>query len=85
MEGKTMMQFEVGKSYEVNGPGYITVIKRSNCFITFTHDTPSGIRYTGKKKIHKYNLFGAGENILLNTARGNYCYFVFAAHEHITC
>lgn len=70
-----MKQFEEGKTYKVNGPGSITVTKKTAHFITYTGD------HTGRKKIYALNLFGLGENILIPSECKSYCYFCYAAHE----
>jgi len=75
-----MKQFEVGKSYKVQGYDNnetITVIKRTPCYITFTGD------YSGRQKICKYGdngLFGMGECILVDY-NGYVGKFVFASRE----
>lgn len=71
-----MKKFEVGKTYKVNGAGSIHVDKRTECYITFSGD------YTGRKKIYPADLFGLGENILLNIpGLKQHKYFCFAAKE----
>lgn len=71
-----MKSFEEGKTYYVNGPGQILVEKVTEHFITFSGD------FSGRKKIYKDNLFGLGENILIDhpTCR-QLKYFCFAGHE----
>ena len=74
-----MKQFEVGKAYKVNGPGTVTVIKRTANYITFDGD------YSGRRQIVAYGdkgFFGLGECIMVPypyTAGRKL--FVFAGHE----
>ena len=71
----TMKQFEIGKRYQVNGGGTITVLKRTAKYIVFTGD------YSGKRSISSDNLFNLGENILIPSDYSGMKYFCFAGHE----
>ena len=71
----TMKQFEIGKRYEVNGGGTITVLKRTAKYIVFDGD------YSGKRSISSDNLFNLGENILIPSDYPGMKYFCFAGHE----
>ena len=70
-----MKQFEIGKRYQVNGGGIITVVKRTAKYIVFTGD------YSGKRSINSDNLFNQGENILIPSNYPGMKYFCFAGHE----
>ena len=71
----TMKQFEIGKRYQVNGGGIITVVKRTGKYIVFTGD------YSGKRSISSDNLFNLGENIMIPSDYPGMKYFCFAGHE----
>lgn len=73
-----MKKFITGKSYKLNTRHnyYITVIKRTNNYLTFYY---SGNVY--KKKIYKSNLFALGENIQVPAGNGKLIYFCFANFE----
>ena len=70
-----MKTFEEGKTYKVNGPGCIRIEKRTDHYITFSGD------FSGRKKIHDNNLFGLGEDIVIDTPYKGCKYLCFAAHE----
>jgi hypothetical protein len=75
-----MKEFEVGKTYRVQGlkGETITITKRTKCFVTFTGS------YEGRKKTGRYfenGLFGLGENILIDLPGKPYGLFVHAAWE----
>ncbi len=72
-----MKRFEVGKTYKVNGmrSETITITSRSDKSIMFTGD------FTGMRRVSKDDLFGLGENILIETENPNIRYFCFAANE----
>ena len=55
-----MKRFEVGKTYKVNGFGFIKVTKRTKHYLTFSGD------YKGRKKIADENLFDLGEHVLVD-------------------
>ena len=76
-----MKQFETGKTYFINGGGTITVIKRTPAYITFTAAGTRRPVKTGRKGIMKDDLFGLGENILIDTDNTAVKYFCFAEHE----
>ena len=74
--------FETGKTYFVNGGGNITVIKRTNNYITVSgktkHDTIENKRFF----IYKSNMFNLGENIIIPfSGYKALVYFCFAGHE----
>lgn len=75
-----MKRFEAGKTYKVNGPGYIRVSRRTEHFIDFSRVIEGKESKRMRKRIYQDNLFGLGENILIPAA-ASAKYFVFAAHE----
>lgn len=72
-----MKKFETGKTYMVNGGGFITVTKRTEHFITFCGS------YAGRRKIIAADMFGLGENILIPTEYAGFKRFCFAGHEAV--
>ena len=72
-----MKRFEVGKTYQVNGGGTITITKRTRCFITFTGS------FSGRMMpyaMFENGLFGLGEHIWIrkNSYMKVHC---FAGHK----
>lgn len=74
---RKMKRFEVGKTYQVNGGGTITITKRTRCFITFTGS------FSGRMMPYAYadkGLFGLGEHIWIR--KNSYMKVpCFAGHE----
>lgn len=70
-----MKQFETGKVYKVNGPGYIRILRRTDHYITFTGD------YTGRRKIAAHDWFKLGEMISVPGPVKGFNYLVFAGHD----
>lgn len=62
-----MKQFEVGKTYITNCPGYIQITKRTEKYISFVY-VYRGIQVLkGRKLINQDDLCGLGEHIIINT------------------
>lgn len=69
-----MKQFEVGKTYSVQGGGLVTVTGRTEQFVTFCGD------FSGRKKVYPAGLVGLGEHLVITRPDG--CkVFCFADHE----
>lgn len=60
--------FSEGKNYMCHGGAWITVTKKTRCFITFTVADPGRQNIKpGKKMIFRDPLFGGDEYILVET------------------
>lgn len=69
-----MKRFEVGKTYSVQGGGFITVTRRTKAFVTFSGD------FSGRKKVYPACLVGLGEYLVITRPDG--CKVLcFADHE----
>lgn len=76
-----MQRFEEGKTYYVNGGGKITVMRRTEHFLSFAGTVRHGEKAKGRKKIYAENLFGLGECIMLQSEKYPAMqYFCFAGH-----
>ena len=77
-----MKKFETGKTYMVNGGGFITVTKRTECYLWYdVRDAEKGmIEESRKTKIIKDDLFGLGENIVIPTKYAGFKLFCFAGN-----
>ena len=72
-----MKQFEVGKTYSVQGGGLVTVTGRTEQFVTFSGD------FSGRKKVYPAGLLGLGEHFIITRPDG--CKVLcFADHERGT-
>lgn len=76
-----MKKFETGKTYKINGNGYIHINRRTEHFAEIYGVANGKELFCTTKKIYKDDLFGLGEHILLPAAAGNHKMFTFAAHE----
>ena len=75
-----MKRFEKGKTYRINGNGYIRINRRTECYAEIYGMVDGTELFCTTKKIFKDDLFGLGEHITLPAAAGHKM-FVFAAHE----